>query len=318
MTPASLAIVIPAWKPDFFAEALESIARQTNQDFHVYIGDDNGSPLLRGIAEEKLAGLPYTYQRFEKNMGGSDLVGHWQRCLAMVGTEEWIWLFSDDDVMDPHCVEAFHQARSRQDADLYRFEIEVITSDSKLSHIPVVHDWTDISEFIQGRMVHGHTSFVIEWIFRRSRFEEVGGFQRFDLAWCSDDATWIKVGSRQPPVLVRGAPVRWRKSNQNISPDERPETVWRKTNSRIDFMKWLKHEQYSDKTCPMSDFLLHDWLRKTMRPEITFLTIGQAIQATSRFQREVAGVGTRGWWTLAKLLGLRQAKLVRNWWRRAR
>lgn len=315
MNPASLAIVIPAWKPDFFAEALDSIARQTDQDFHVYIGDDHGSPLLREIAARTLAGIPHTFHRFEQNMGGSDLVGHWQRCMELVGQEEWIWLFSDDDVMHPGCVEAFHRARREVDADLFRFEIEVIDSSSTLTHVPPVVDCKDVSEFARGRMIHGYTSFVIEWIFRRSRFQEVGGFQRFDLAWCSDDATWIKIGSRRPPVLVRGAPVRWRKSAQNISPDERPETVWRKTNSRIEFMRWLKHEQYGAGNCPLTDRELHEWLRKTMRPEITFLTPSQAIEATRRFQREVARLPLRGWWVLAKLLALRQAKIIRSWWR---
>lgn len=35
-----LAIIIPAYKPRFLRETLDSIAKQNNHDFTVYIGDD--------------------------------------------------------------------------------------------------------------------------------------------------------------------------------------------------------------------------------------------------------------------------------------
>ena len=38
-----LAIVIPYYKIIFFEKTLESLAKQTDKRFHVYIGDD-GSP----------------------------------------------------------------------------------------------------------------------------------------------------------------------------------------------------------------------------------------------------------------------------------
>ena len=36
----NLAIVIPYYKINYFAETLESLAKQTDHRFHVYIGDD--------------------------------------------------------------------------------------------------------------------------------------------------------------------------------------------------------------------------------------------------------------------------------------
>lgn len=35
-----LAIIIPAYKPRFLQETLDSIAKQNNHEFTVYIGDD--------------------------------------------------------------------------------------------------------------------------------------------------------------------------------------------------------------------------------------------------------------------------------------
>ena len=42
-----LAIIIPAYKPRFLQETLDSIAKQNNHEFTVYIGDDCKSLPIR-------------------------------------------------------------------------------------------------------------------------------------------------------------------------------------------------------------------------------------------------------------------------------
>ena len=38
------------------------------------------------------------YSTFDTNLGGVDLAGHWDRCIALA-KEPVIWFFSDDDLM---------------------------------------------------------------------------------------------------------------------------------------------------------------------------------------------------------------------------
>ena len=45
----TLAIVIPAYKRDFLAETLQSLVNQTNQHFHLYIGDDHSPYNLKEV-----------------------------------------------------------------------------------------------------------------------------------------------------------------------------------------------------------------------------------------------------------------------------
>src|ERR1035437_3960780 len=105
---SKLAIVIPAYKRMFFNEALSSIAKQTNKNFTLYIGDDCSPCNLYNIVEKYEKSIPIVYRHFDENIGRKDLVVQWERCIDLVGDEEWIWLFSDDDIMDPTCVENFY------------------------------------------------------------------------------------------------------------------------------------------------------------------------------------------------------------------
>src|SRR3954452_11555023 len=99
----SLAIIIPAYKPTFLARALQSIIQQTSHDFSLYIFDDASPHDLAEIAKANLGSMSYDFHPFDVNMGGKSLSRHWQRCVDAT-TEPWIWLFADDDLMDPNCV----------------------------------------------------------------------------------------------------------------------------------------------------------------------------------------------------------------------
>ena len=92
-----LAIIIPAYKACFFREVLDSIVRQSNRDFTVYIGDDASPDDLESIVSDYKDKLDIFYFRFEQNWGGRDLVAHWERCIEL-SDEPLVWLFSDDDL----------------------------------------------------------------------------------------------------------------------------------------------------------------------------------------------------------------------------
>lgn len=86
-----LAIIIPAYKACFFREVLDSIVRQSNRDFTVYIGDDASPDDLESIVSDYKDKLDIFYFRFEQNWGGRDLVAHWERCIEL-SDEPLVWL----------------------------------------------------------------------------------------------------------------------------------------------------------------------------------------------------------------------------------
>ena len=49
------------------------------------------------------------YRRFDTNLGGVDLPGHWDRCIALA-KEPVVWFFSDDDLMPQDGGRAYYKS----------------------------------------------------------------------------------------------------------------------------------------------------------------------------------------------------------------
>ena len=109
---------------------MDSIASQTCKDFTLYIGDDCSPNNIGEIVDKYEDKINIIYKRFDTNLGGKDLVAQWERCIDMTQNEEWIWLFSDDDMMDKNCVEEFYKTiEDNKDCDIFHFDINVINSE---------------------------------------------------------------------------------------------------------------------------------------------------------------------------------------------
>jgi glycosyltransferase involved in cell wall biosynthesis len=212
-----LAIVIPAYKPDFLDDALRSIERQTDRRFHVYVGDDAG-PREVGEICRRFDGLDLTYHRFDRNLGRTSLPEHWNRCVRL-SDEEWVWLFADDDEMAPDCVAAFHAQIGRLgDVDLVRFQTDTIDAHGNVVAVHRPHPPVESGvAFVWDRLRGERDSFAVEYVFRRDAFERVGGFPHYPMAWCADDAAWFTLSRRTGLHTLSGGRVRWRASGLNIT-----------------------------------------------------------------------------------------------------
>ena len=242
MQTNSLAIIIPAYKEIFLAAALDSLAAQTCQDFTLYIGDDCSPYDLKSIVDRYRDKIHLVYKRFDINIGGKDLVAQWERCVDMNQGENWIWLFSDDDVMEPRCVEEFYQTvKAHPEAGLVHFNLlKLENSTGKLYDLQKFPAYCSAKTYLDEK-VRGHfNSMVVEFVTRWDVYEKTGGFQNFDMAWGSDFCSWVKFSHAAGGIWTcPSAKVHWRESGENISPDTSNKTVYRKMNSVIKDVKWL-------------------------------------------------------------------------------
>lgn len=254
---SDLAIIIPAYKDTFLDEAVQSVASQTCKDFTLYIGDDSSPHNLKKIVSKYDDKVNLVYHRFETNYGGKDLVAQWERCIALSKGERWIWLFSDDDVMEPNCVETFYEAIKATAFDVYHFNVKVIDGESNLKSIPPSYPKVISSyEFYKKKMSGKIMSLVVENIFSRDIYIRAGGFQNFDLAWGSDTATWVKFAFDKGLYTIPAAHVLWRSSDQNISPDNSGIIVERKVNALLEYFNW-SHGFFKSKGINCSLFNLY-------------------------------------------------------------
>jgi len=239
---SNLAIIIPAYKAAFLDKALASIAGQTCKDFTLYVGDDASPHDLYSIVAQYENKVDIVYHRFEENIGGKDLVAQWERCIALSQSEEWLWLFSDDDEMERGCVEAFYkEIGTGVYYDLYHFNVNRIDENSRiLNTTPAFPAVLPAESFLRKKLSGKITSYVCEYIFSRKAYYNAGGFQKFDMAWNSDDATWVTLSLAKGIKTIGNAMVNWRSSGINITSNESDiHIVARKLQSNVEYSKWV-------------------------------------------------------------------------------
>jgi glycosyltransferase involved in cell wall biosynthesis len=286
---SNLAIIIPAYKSMFLSQTLLSIANQTNKNFTLYIGDDCSSENIYGIVKGFEDRIPLIYRHFPENLGAKNLVSHWERCIDLANDEEWLWLFSDDDIMDPSCVENFYSAlKENSDFDLFHFNVTQI--DQYQNVVCDFHTFPEVmhtEEFFLEKLKGGYFSTVVEYIFRKANFDEQGRFQEFDLAWGSDDATWIKLSRNKGILTIRNSKVYWRKSLINISAIKfDKEIVIRKMNAQIEFVNWIYNESKQGKIRIEDSILqkgLEGWFAGTIRSKIDILSFRDITSLMNKF-----------------------------------
>ena len=240
-----LAIIIPAYKSEFLKATLDSLSKQTNLNFKVYIGDDNSPFELLKIVEQFKTSLDITYKKFDNNLGAESLTKQWERCVEM-SSEEWIWLFSDDDLISNTCIETFYKAQNgNPGTQFFKFHTKMI--DFNGDGIKLFRDRTNLEQksissesFINDRITNNRfRSYAIEYVFHRTLFDQFR-FINFPLAWSSDDATWFKYSIANSGISVLNDTVFWRFSGKNISSDSTNKVIiFKKYQAIKEYLNWL-------------------------------------------------------------------------------
>lgn len=215
-----LAIIIPAYKTTFLDQALNSLAIQTNKNFKVYVGDDCSPHDILSICKKYEDQLSIIYHRFEKNLGGTNLVKQWERCVNRMGNEKWIWVFSDDDIAEDTCVQKFYEALAATNEyyDVYRFNTCVIDKNnafmSEAEESPTVENSMDLAINI---LLGKRGNSMPDHIFKKEKYLALKGFVDFIYAQSSDWATSINYAYDKGLYTISGPRVKWRYSGENIS-----------------------------------------------------------------------------------------------------
>jgi glycosyltransferase involved in cell wall biosynthesis len=249
-----LAIVIPAFRARYLERTLQSLAAQTDQRFHIYVGDDASPEAIELIVKMFQERLPLTYHRFSENLGGHSLTQHWSRCIAL-SREPWVWLFSDDDVVEPDCVASFHRTLEATQGgfDVYRFNTLIIDEDDRPLRLNPPHPEVESGLQFLYFLLRGLRSCIAqEAIFSRATYDR-HGWVDFPLAWGTDNASQIVWAEARGLKRIDGARVRWRWSGQNISSTRERKLKMVKARANMKYIEWVFERV---KGISGSDFLL--------------------------------------------------------------
>lgn len=258
-----LAIVIPYYKYDFFEATLQSLAGQTNQNFHVYIGDDASLKSPTDLLHKYQGQFAFSYQRFEHNLGGKSLVQQWERCLDMANHEEWIMILGDDDVLSENCVAKFYENLSylqENDISVVRFASQVINEKSVRISDVYKHPKEELAaDFLHRKMQGGSRSSLSEYIFKSDVVKSVR-FKNLPLAWYSDLLAVLEFSIWRTIFTINEAIVYFRWSGVNIT--SKTDDIVIKNEATFQFYYYLL-SKCSAKLSPNLVQLLLDKIEKT-------------------------------------------------------
>lgn len=107
-----VSVVMPAYKTDYLAQALDSLLAQDYPNLELIVCDDSTTDAVRLLVEEKTAqaGFPVQYSKNEKRLWG---FGSTQKAVGLA-RGEYIKILHDDDILLPGCISRLLQALQQQ------------------------------------------------------------------------------------------------------------------------------------------------------------------------------------------------------------
>ncbi|KAF2342021.1 glycosyltransferase family 2 protein [Flavobacterium tistrianum] len=217
-----IAIVIPYYKLEFFEKTLESLKKQIDKRFKVYIGNDSSPENPFSLLEKYKNDFDFKYYLFEQNLGGISLVKQWERCVDLVESEEWIMILGDDDVLDENVVASFYRNLediNKNEINVVRFATTVINEKeetiSKKHEHPVLETGQD---FLTRKFSKKTRSSLGEYFFKREQIKNVK-FKDLPLAWHSDDLAVLEFSIPNSIYSINEAQLLIRVSNLSITGD---------------------------------------------------------------------------------------------------
>ena len=185
-----ISITIPAYKRQYLAEAIRSVANQTWQDWELVIVDDYSPEDLHSVVNPFLADSRISYYRNEKNCGAINVVDNWNICLGHC-TGDFIICMGDDDRLLPCCLEEYVKLiDAYPDLNVYHARTAIINE--KGERIDVQEErpiWESCQEMILHQWKDYRKQFLGDFLFSRHWLLNNGGYVKFPLAYCSDWAT---------------------------------------------------------------------------------------------------------------------------------
>ena len=183
---AKYTFILPAYKEDFLAQAIDSILSQTFQDFIILVSNDCSPENIEDIVN-KYNDSRIQYRCNKTNIGGKDLALHWNLLLKLINSEYFV-VASDDDIYEPTFLEEVDRLTKKYpEVNLIRAGVRRIDSKGKTT-------WEEFpyNEYLEGLNAEkaiycqNYISCIGNYAFKTEAIRRINGFYYYEYAWFSD------------------------------------------------------------------------------------------------------------------------------------
>lgn len=211
-----ISILVPAFKPNFLKECIDSILAQTYQNFELIIVNDASPHDLDSVINIYNDKRIHYYTN-QKGCGGLRVVDNWNICLKY-SQGDFVICMGDDDKLLPNCLEDYlHLIEKYPKLDVYHSFTEMIDENSQLMDMQqTCPEYESIYSLIWN-FWKGRDQYIGDYLFRTSSLKEKGGFVFTPYAWSADKLSIYEAAKRNGIANTQRPGFQYRKNSHNIT-----------------------------------------------------------------------------------------------------
>lgn len=238
---------VPAYKIDYFEEALRSMIGQTYRNFKIVVSDDCSPMPLKSVFDKVVSESnqilkegQIVFSRNDKKFGGANLVSHWNTLVGKCDTD-YLIMASDDDVYAPTFLEKIDKLVLKYEtSDLFCTRVQRINENDEVTAMdaPTVEFESQV-DFLYGLYFLRRLKCIGNYVFKTSALQHIGGFVNFPCAWGSDDIT-VSILSGNGVGITPDVLFSFRMSGKNISSTNNVRQNELKVKARMQNIDWFE------------------------------------------------------------------------------
>lgn len=239
-------ILIPAFKSQFLAEAIESCLAQELGDFEVIIVDDHSPEDLHSIVSQ-YSDKRIKYYANKTNCGAVDVVDNWNICLSYA-KGEFVICMGDDDRLLPWCLTEYSLLIQRYpNLDVYHARTELIDEEGRLIGLQEARpEWESAYSALWHQCSCHRKQYIGDFLFRTSSLKNEGGFFKLPLAIFSDNISTIRAAKKFGVANIQKISFQYRVNRYTISNNGDPRLLADSIKSAYDWFCSFLHEEPID------------------------------------------------------------------------
>lgn len=208
-----ISIVIPVWKTLYLARTIESVLAQTFSDFELIVVEGRRLPEFNRIMSA------YEDARIQIHQHDPmPVVENWDQCMGYAKGQFSILLCDDDMFAPEHLEELFNLSLKYPKVDIFHSRVKIIDNEDGVVDLSLMcAEYETAGNFIYQKMKYLRPQFVSDFMYRTSKFWEIGGFVDRPMAWYSDVDTAIAMAIPNGIAFSEKATFFYRGADENIS-----------------------------------------------------------------------------------------------------
>lgn len=213
-------IIVPAYKPQFLAECIESILAQTYQDWELILVND-ASPHDLDTIVNKYSDSRIRYYKRKKGFGAKRLVDNWNDCLKNA-TGEYVINMGDDDRLCPNCLQDYVSLITNYPGkNLYHTRVEYINEKSEVTKTQKERPEVESVYGMMWRKLKRERICIGEFLFERNSLMQRDGYFNLPFAWGSDDMSSYEAAKAYGVANCNNPGFQYRDNTYSISSNEK-------------------------------------------------------------------------------------------------